>query len=69
MSEDINFLKPGEKYILTISEAVVYFGISSKQLRRIAHNPERQELFFRNGKKLLIKRSAFERFLDGISEL
>lgn len=69
MSEVMNLLKPGEKYILTISEAAVYFGISSKQLRKIAHRSEEQEIFLRNGRKLLIKRRAFERFLDGISEL
>ena len=31
-------IRTGEKYMLTIKEASVYFGIGIKQLRRMAEN-------------------------------
>ena len=69
MDENTTWLKPGEKYMLTLSEAAAYFSISERQLRKILHRHQDQGLFFRNGIRLLINRKAFETFLDNLSSL
>lgn len=50
-----------EKYLLTIKEAVAYFGIKETTLRRILK--EQNELVLKNGAKYMIKRKAFEEFI------
>ena len=55
-------LSMGEKYMLSIREAAVYFGIGIKQLRRFAENNE-GGFAMRYGNRFLICRPRFEAYL------
>ena len=63
---DKNFEVPlWEKYVLTIDEAIVYFNIGEKKLRKIVSEHISDNSFvILNGNKQLIKRKKFEEFLD-----
>lgn len=49
-----------EKYLLTIEEAAVYFGIGEKRLRELAAMDMKREFMIDNGNRTLIKRKRFE---------
>lgn len=53
-----------EKYILTIEEASLYFGIGEKTLRRLINEHEDADFLIHNGAKTLIKKSVFEHYVD-----
>ena len=59
-------LKPHERYALTIREAAQYSNIGETKLREICTMPENAVLLLRVGTKTLIKRKAFEEYLDKI---
>ena len=53
-----------EKYLLTIEEAAVYFGIGENRLRELAALDMKREFTIDNGNRNLIKRKKFEGWLD-----
>ena len=53
-----------EKYLLTIEEAAVYFGIGENRLRELAALDMKREFTIDNGNRTLIKRKKFEGWLD-----
>ena len=57
-------LKPHEKYNLTIKEAAAYFSIGEKKLRRIVEENYDADFILMNGSHVLLKRAAFERYID-----
>ncbi len=57
-------LMPGEKYNLTIKEAAAYFSIGEKKLRRIAEENQEAGFVLMNGSHILLKRNAFEKYID-----
>lgn len=60
-----------EKYMLTVDEAVQYFGIGEKKIRSlIAENMNTEYCFtVQVGNKSLINRQKFETFLNQITSL
>ena len=56
----------GEKYLLTIKEAALYFNIGQKKMRRIAEDYIGDLAIF-SGNRYLIKRKKFEEFIDKTS--
>lgn len=58
----------GEKYLLTIKEAAIYFNIGQKKMRRIAEDYIGDLAIF-CGNRYLIKRKKFEDFIDKTSGL
>lgn len=58
-----------EKYALTISEAVLYFNIGDKKMRKLVQEYEHCDFILQNGNKTLIKRKKFEEFIDEISSI
>lgn len=62
-------LKPGEKYNLSVKEASAYFGIGEKKLRKIIDDSRNKDFVLMNGSHVLIKRIAFERFIDNACEI
>ena len=52
-----------EKNTLTLEEAAAYFGIGVKKLRDMTNNEACPYVLW-NGNKRLIKRKAFERYLE-----
>lgn len=54
------------KYLLTIREAGVYFGLGTKYMRRIAElNAGGFAIFI--GNKYMIVRRKFEEYMDGLA--
>lgn len=70
MRDDINVIKRKEevpvyrKYNLTILEAVQYFNIGEKNLRKIVANNPTADYILMVGNKILLKRELFEKFID-----
>lgn len=62
-------LKPGDKFLLTLSEAHWYFGLCEKRLRQLARQYKGQGLFVRNGTKLLVVRTEFEIFIKKMDDI
>lgn len=60
----IKNLRPGEKYNLTVKEAAAYFSIGEKKIRKIADDNPDADFILMNGSHMLIKRGAFERYID-----
>lgn len=58
-----------EKFCLTIDEAVDYFNIGEKKLRKIVAENIGSSFVIQNGVKFLIKRKRFEEFLDNTSAI
>lgn len=58
-----------EKYNLTIKEAVQYFNIGEKSIRKIVADNPTAEYILMVGNKVLIKRKLFEQFIDETSSI
>lgn len=67
MNEVTNRVPVWERYALTVNDAVSYFGIGEKTLRRLAKEYIDDGFIIQNGAKVLFKRKKFEQFLDTIS--
>ena len=53
-----------ERYLLTIREAAEYFHIGEKKLRQIVEENGAADFIIMNGNRAMIKRKAFEQYLD-----
>lgn len=53
-----------ERYLLTIREAAEYFHIGEKKLRQIVEENGSADFIIMNGNRAMIKRKAFEQYLD-----
>lgn len=62
-------IQPQNKYLLSIEEAVQYFAIGEKKLRKIITENLDSDFVIQNGVKYLIKRQRFETFLDKTSSI
>ena len=59
-----------EKYVLTREEAIEYFNIGEKKMRKLIQDHIDDNTFvISNGKKTLILRKKFEEFLDNTSSI
>lgn len=58
-----------EKYALTVKEATTYFGIGEKKLRRIIDENLDSGMFIQNGNRFLMKRQAFENYLNDTTSI
>lgn len=60
-----------KKYILTVNEAVEYFNISNKKIRKLVDYDINSDSRFAllNGTKILIKRKKLEEFLDAVETI
>lgn len=56
-----------EKFALTVNEAMQYFNIGEKKIRKFVDNYEDYDFVMMNGTKALIKRKKFEDFLNDTS--
>lgn len=52
-----------EKFLLTIDEAALYFGIGRNKLRNMASYGNPPDWILHNGSKMLIKRVLLEKYL------
>lgn len=59
-----------EKYVLTREEAMSYFNIGEKKMRKIINDNIGTNTFIVfNGRKALIIRERFEEFMNNVSSL
>lgn len=58
----------GEKYMLTIREAAVYFNIGIKKMRRLAEDNQGRFSVY-SGNRYLIIRTKFEKFIEDSSTI
>ena len=56
------------KFCLTIDEAVIYFNIGEKKLRKLVSDNLDSGFIIQNGVKFLIKRKRFEDFLNDLQQ-
>ena len=57
------------KFCLTIDEAVIYFNIGEKKLRKVVSDNLDSGFIIQNGVKFLIKRKRFEDFLNDLTAI
>ena len=57
------------KFCLTIDEAVIYFNIGEKKLRKLVSDNLDSCFIIHNGVKFLIKRKRFEDFLNDLTAI
>lgn len=57
------------KFCLTIDEAVIYFNIGEKKLRKLVSDNLDSGFIIQNGVKFLIKRKRFEDFLNDLTTI
>ena len=57
------------KFCLTIDEAVIYFNIGEKKLRKLVSDNLDSGVIIQNGVKFLIKRKRFEDFLNDLTAI
>lgn len=71
MKDNMNEKVPlWEKYVLTREEAIEYFNIGEKKMRKLIQDHIDDNTFvISNGKKTLILRKKFEEFLDNTSSI
>ena len=56
-------------FCLTIDEAVIYFNIGEKKLRKLVSDNLDSGFIIQNGVKFLIKRKRFEDFLNDLTAI
>ena len=56
-----------EKYLLTVEEATAYFHIGSKKMREILETNKNAKWHLISGKRLMIKKDLFAKWLDSQS--
>ena len=56
-----------EKYALTVNQATEYFNIGERKLRKLIEDNEDSEFVLMIGRRVLIKRAMFEKFLNETS--
>ena len=70
MNQETNKVPLWEKYILTREEAMEYFAIGEKKMRKLIQEHQDDNSFvLNNGRKSLINRKKFEEFLDNTSAI
>ena len=57
------------KFCLTIDEAVIYFNIGEKKLRKLVSDNLDSGFIIQNGVKFLIKRKRFEDSLNDLTAI
>lgn len=57
------------KFCLTIDEAVIYFNIGEKKLRKLVSDNLDSGFIIQNGVKFLIKKKRFEDFLNDLTAI
>lgn len=57
------------KYTIGIEEAARYYGIGERKLRAIVADNPSADFYLEIGRKILLKRTQFERYLDTATAL
>lgn len=65
----LNDVPVNERYAFSVTVASQYFGIGENKLRKIVCENKDADFILWNGTRPLIKRKAFEKYLDGINAI
>ena len=57
------------KYLMTVEEPAVYFHIGNKKMRSMIKEYPGAKWILRNGKRIMIKREMFAKWLDNQSAI
>lgn len=58
-----------EKAVLSINEAAAYSNIGIHKLQQICSSEEGKKFAFKNGNRNMIKRKAFDKWLESIEQI
>ena len=59
-----DYTRPADRYLLPIKAAASYFSIGENKLRQVLRDNPDAKLSITSGNRVLIKRKAFENFLE-----
>ena len=69
MSDEKIIIPISEKAVLSLNEASVYSNIGIHKLQQICNTDDAKSFVFRNGKRFMIKRKAFDSWLESIEQI
>lgn len=69
MSDEKIIIPIAEKAVLSLNEASVYSNIGIHKLQQICNTDDAKSFVFRNGKRFMIKRKAFDSWLESIEQI
>ena len=58
-----------EKYTLTVEEACAYFRIGEGKIRKMINEQPNADFILWNGTRPQIKRTIFEKYIDGLESI
>ena len=62
-------IHPENCYAMTVEVAAQYFCLGQKKIRKLAEENPDAGFALQNGNRIMIKRKAFERFLDALDSV
>lgn len=69
MSDEKIIIPISEKAVLSINEAAAYSSIGIHKLQQICSSEEGKKFAFKNGNRNMIKRKAFDAWLESIEQI
>ena len=69
MSDEKIIIPIAEKAVLSLNEASVYSNIGIHKLQQICNTDDAKSFVFRNGKRFMIKRKAFDSWLEKVEQI
>ena len=69
MANELVQIPISEKAVLSINEAAAYSNIGIHKLQQICNTDDAKSFVFRNGKRFMIKRKAFDKWLESIEQI
>ena len=69
MSDEKIIIPIAEKAVLSLNEAAAYSSIGIHKLQQICNTDEAKSFTFRNGKRFMIKRKAFDKWLEKVEQI
>ena len=69
MKGNYDFAEMANKFVLSLDEAVHFYGIGEKRLRKLIQDNEGEPWVLMVGNRYHIKRPAFEKWLETVNNL
>lgn len=60
-----DYTRPADRYLLPIKAAASYFSLGENKIRQVLRDNPDAHLSLTCGNRVLVKRIAFEKFLEG----
>lgn len=69
MANELVQISIAEKAVLSINEAASYSNIGIHKLQQICNTSEGKKFSFKNGNRNMIKRKAFDKWLEKVEQI